>query len=232
MRRALLFASLAAACADPAPTPAIRGLRVTAPSGAVELVPVPGEGLAVAWTAEVDGDVALTLGLVPDRVGDPTIALGTVPATVGRLTWALPTPAPRAGTYRVHATAYGDGRPLVDASASAIVVMQGVEFDATALTFTGADLDRDVDVTATVGRPIDVELAATPVGATAPRYLLVTASIASDLAPIGRSFRWTGVAQDGTALPAGAYDVSIGVAPQARPGTRYQVGGLVVTWTP
>ncbi|MBL8621615.1 MAG: hypothetical protein JNK64_09935 [Myxococcales bacterium] len=232
MRRALLFASLAAACADPAPTPAIRDLRVTAPSGAVELVPVPAEGLAVAWAADVDGDVELALGLVPDRVGDPTIALGTVPATVGRLTWALPTPAPRAGTYRVHATAYGDGRPLIDASASAIVVMQGVEFDATALAFTGADLDRDVDVTATVGRPIDVALAATPAGASAPRYLLVTASIASDLAPIGRSFRWTGVAQDGTALPAGAYDVTIDVAPQARPGTRYQVGGLVVTWTP
>jgi hypothetical protein len=229
-RCAALGLGLLGACADPAP--AIRDLRLTAPSGAVELVPVPAEGLAVAWTADVDGDVALTLGMVPDRVGDPTIAMATVPATVGLLTWALPTPAPRAGTYRVHATAYGDGRPLVDASASAIVVMQGVEFDAAALTFTGADLDRDVDVTATVGRPIDVELAATPTGATAPRYLLVTASIASDLAPIGRSFRWTGVAQDGAALPAGAYDVTLRVAPQARPGTRYDVGGLVVTWTP
>ena len=79
---------------------------------------------------------------------------------------------------------------------------------------------------------IGVELAATPVGATAPRFLLVTASIASDLAPIGRSFRWTGVAQDGAALPAGAYDVTLRVAPQARPGARYDVGGLVVTWTP
>ncbi|MBP6849456.1 MAG: hypothetical protein KA201_37195, partial [Kofleriaceae bacterium] len=112
-RRAALGLGLLAACADPAP--AIRDLRVTAPSGAVELVPVPGEALAIAWTADVDGEVALALGLVPDRVGDPTIAMGTVPATVGLLTWALPTPAPRAGTYRVHATAYGDGRPLVDA---------------------------------------------------------------------------------------------------------------------
>ncbi len=229
-RRAALGLGLLAACADPAP--AIRDLRLTAPTGAVELVPVPAEGLAIAWTAEVDGDVALALTLVPDRVGDPVVAIATVDAAVGATTWTLPTPAPRAGTYRLRAEAAAGGRVLATTAASAIVVMQGVEFDAAALTFTGADLDRDVDVTATVGRPIDVELAATPVGATAPRYLLVAASIASDLAPIGRSFRWTGAAQDGAALPAGAYDVALRVAPQARPGTRYEVGGLVVTWTP
>ncbi len=229
-RRAALGLGLLAACADPAP--AIRDLRVTAPSGAVELVPVPGEALAIAWTADVDGEVALAFTLAPDRAGDPVVAVATIDAAAGATTWALPSPAPRAGTYRLRAEATAGGRALATASASAIVVMQGVEFDAAALTFTGADLDRDVDVTATVGRPIGVELAATPVGATAPRFLLVTASIASDLAPIGRSFRWTGVAQDGAALPAGAYDVTLRVAPQARPGARYDVGGLVVTWTP
>lgn len=230
MRGGLLVAIFAGACADPAP--AIHDLRLTAPAGAVELVPVPGEALAIAWTAAVDGEVALALTLVPDRPGDPAVAVATVAAAAGATTWTLPTPAPRAGTYRLRAEATAGARALATTTASAIVVMQGVEFDAAALTFTGADLDRDVDVTATVGRPIDVELTATPVGAATPRYLLLAASIASDLAPIGRSFRWTGAAQDGTALPAGAYDVAIRVAPQARPGTHYDVGGLVVTWTP
>ena len=225
----MLPLTLVAACADP--DPAVRGLRLTAPVGTAELVPVPDEALTVAWTAEVDGDPQLALRLVPDA-GGPPLELGSVAARPGALVWRLPAPPPTAGSYRVRAVATGDGRVLATADASAIVVMQGVWFAATALAFTGADVDRDVELTAILGQQIDLELTATPVGAATPRHVLARATLASDLAPIRHAIRWRGVDLDGVALPAGGYDVTATVAPRARPGTRYQVAGPVVTWTP
>jgi hypothetical protein len=102
-RCAALGLGLLGACADPAP--AIRDLRLTAPSGAVELVPVPAEGLAVAWTADVDGDVALAFTLAPDRAGDPVVAVATIDAAAGTTTGRCPArpaaaPAARRGHRR------------------------------------------------------------------------------------------------------------------------------------
>ena len=145
--------------------------------------------------------------------------------------WTTRTSAPRAGTFQLVATARAGTEVLAEARSTAIVIVQGVEFRDRELAFAGADVERDVWITATLGQPIDVELTATARGAAAPTYLLATTTIASDLAPIGRVFRWTGAARDGAALPAGSYDVAVTVRPRIRAGS-YQVGGLVVRWAP
>lgn len=217
------------ACADPPAT--VTDLRLTAPVGVAELVPMPGEALTVAWTATATGAATLRLALAPGRPGDPEVALGDVDLALGALTWPLPAPAPRAGTFQIVAVAHAGADVLAERRGSAIVIVQGVEFRDAELTFAAADVERDVWITATLGQPIDVELRATPRGAAAPSYLLATTHIASDLAPIGRVFRWTGAALDDAALPAGSYDVAVTVAPQGRAGT-YQAGGLVVHWAP
>lgn len=233
MRTAVLGLVAIAACADDHGPPRVDGLRLTAPVGVVELVPVPDEALAITWRADTDGadDVRLALTLEPDRPGDPIVPVADVALADGAATWSLPSPPPRAGTFQLAARAYTGALELAATRSAAIVLVQGVEFRDRALAFTAADVERDVWITATLGRPIDVALVATPTGAAAPRYPLAHASIASDLAPIGRVFTWTGVDEDGTAIPAGSYAVTVDVTPRDRP-VGYTAGGLTVTWTP
>ncbi|MEZ4404122.1 MAG: hypothetical protein R3B06_29135 [Kofleriaceae bacterium] len=224
--------ALVAGCAGPAPA-TIADLRVTAPTGAAEVVPVADEALAIAWTATVTGAVDLTLALVPDQPSNPAVTLATVDAAAGQLRWLVPRPPPAPGTYRLTATATdaAGGAALATAAASAIVVVQGVVFRAAALTFTGADPERDVWLTVTNGQPIDVALELSPPGQAGPRVTVATATIASDLAPVGRVLRFDGTTVDGAPLAGGSYDAHLVVTPPARP-TGYQVDGLTIHWTP
>ena len=232
--RAAVFGLIAmTACGEDSGAPRVDELRLTAPVGVVELVPVPGEALAVTWRADTEGadDVRLALALEPGRVGDPVVPMLDAALVDGAATWTLPSPSPRPGTFQLTARAYVDDVELATTRSAAIVLVQGVEFRDRALAFTAADVERDVWITATLGLPIDIELVATPAGAATPRHVLARGRIASDLAPIGRVFVWTGTDLDGVALPGGSYDVTVDVTPRDRP-VGYTAAGLTVTWTP
>lgn len=202
-------------------------VRVTAPADLVELVPVPGDELTLAWTVRGAGPLTVAATLVPDRVGGPSIAVGRWDADVGGAIWRVPDPPPQHGTYRIRVEVAADGAILATAEAQAIVVMQGAHFRDSALTFSAADAERDLWIEATVGRPVTVELRA-DAGADARR--LFRGTIASDLAPVGRVLRWPAVDLDGAALPAATYAVWLDLT--AADGERYRVDGLTVTWTP
>jgi hypothetical protein len=135
---------------------------------------------------------------------------------------------PRHGTYRVRANAVaGAAPPLATAWAPAVVVLQGAHFRAERLTFTSADVERGVWIEATVARQISVELVASAGGAD---HVLARTTIASDLAPIGRVFAWTGADLAGVPLGAATYAVALAVT--TADGLRYRVGGLTVDWQP
>ncbi|MBP8805489.1 MAG: hypothetical protein KBG48_06805 [Kofleriaceae bacterium] len=230
MRLAALAAVACAVAPGCAAPPAVDELRVLSPTAAVEVVPVAGYPLGATWSYAGDpAEVALTL--VPDRAGGATVPLGRTPATAGAATWTVTAPAPRHGTYRLRADAYltGVAAAAATAWAPAIVLMQGASFRDSTLTFTGADPERDVWVEATVGRPIAIELVARRDGA-GPPQILARGSIASDLAPIGRVYRWPTVDVDGAPVEAGTYAVVLAVT--SADGERYLVDGLEVAWQP
>lgn len=227
MRRAALLVIAIAGCGadDEA---AVRSFRFTAPSGAAEIVPVPGRTVAVAWQAEVTGAVQAAIELRPVAPTGAPIALGTVAAEAGAMTWTVPDPAPRGGIYQLAARLVDDGGgALDDVRSTAIVVMQGAEFRDATLAFSGADVDRDLWITVTTASVIDVELFLAA-DAAAPRQVLARASVASDLAPIGRVFRWSGETVDGAAVPAGDHLAFL----EVRGDATYVRGGLQVRWTP
>lgn len=219
-----------AACADDAPTATVRSFRFTAPGAAIEIVPVPTEALRVTWTADSDGAIAVELALVPTRPAGPAIPLGTAAIADGGLTWAVPAAAPRAGLYQLTATLRAEAVELAAVTASTIVILQGVEFRDPVLAFRGTDLDRDLWITATTASILDVEVYLAT-AATAPRQVLARASIASDLAPIGRVFTFTGQTVDGVAIAAGDH---LGfIEARARDGAvTYRRDGLALRWEP
>jgi hypothetical protein len=63
-----------------------------------------------------------------------------------------------------------------------------------------------------------------------PPQILARGSIASDLAPIGRVYRWPTVDVDGAPVEAGTYAVVLAVT--SADGERYLVDGLEVAWQP
>jgi hypothetical protein len=231
VRRAasLTMCSLAlVACTDP--DPSLQTFRFTAPGPAIELVPVPGESLAIAWTAEHDGALDVDLELRPTNPpGDP-IGLGLASIDDGAFTWPLPADAPRAGLYQLVA-GVRDGERLLDETTSpSIILVQGAEFRDTALTFTGAQTDRDIWIRATLASIIEVEVFLADTS-TSPRHVLARFSVASDLAPIGRVIVFNGTTLDGDPIPAGTHHAFIEIL--ARDGTAtYLRDGLTVTWTP
>ena len=224
---------------DPAPT--LDDLRFTEPADAVELVPVPGNTLRFAWSNdEADAaDLQISIGAVP-TAGDPVsywLAQGAYPdgaasyQVVAPPLWVIPVAAPPpAGVYRLHATAWYGGDVVADAWATGLLVVQGASFRERELTFTADESDRDIwltTVTATVARAV-VFLADTPDG---PRQVLSDATIASDLAPVGRVITFTGRTIDDVAIPAGTYQAFIEV--RAHDGAqRYVMGGLTIHWQP
>lgn len=231
MRRALPGLAIAcsavlAGCDDGAPA-AVRSFRFTAPGPAVEVLPVPGEQLALAWQADVDGDVRATLALRPVTPSGPALALGEAAVADGGATWTVPDPPPRGGLYQLAASLRAGDDELAAITAPAIVIVQGVEFRDRALAFTGADPERDLWITAATASVLEVELYLAE-RADGPRAVLARSTVASDLAPIGRVFRFTGTTVDGAPIPAGEHLAFL----EARGRATYVRGGLTLTWTP
>lgn len=245
LARALLLAVTlaAAACAlpeDAEPTPEVTDLRLVEPAAATELVPVPGNTVGFRWTAATAhaDDVILAIDVVSTAADQTALWLtgGPIAAGAAQYTvvtppvWLLPEgPPPPAGVYRLHATAWHDGVALADAWAAGLLVVQGASFREHELTFTADPNARDIwmtTVTATVARAV-VYLAER---FDAPRLVISDATIASDLAPVGRVVTFTGRTLDDVAIPAGTYQAFVEI--EAMNHQRYIMGGLTVHWTP
>jgi hypothetical protein len=226
--RALVLAMVGlAACADEGGGATIYDFHFTEPGPAVELLPVPGETMPIAWTVDSSDPVGIRLSL--DSVNPP--GSGSVvyvgPADAGHATWTMPDPPLRGGIYHLVAQLECCGASLGEFTATTIVVVQGVEFRDPVLSFTGADVDRDLWITATTASVIDVELYLAA-AADAPRLVLARTTVASDLAPIGRVFRFTGQTVDGADVPAGDH---LGFL-EVRGRATYVRGGLALHWAP
>ena len=197
----LAVAALATAACEPAPAPAVRAFRVTAPAAAVELVPTPADFVDVVWTYDADDaeHLAVTIQAVP-TVGETSaswlasalLANGSARYVVPAVNvWVPPLNVVPAGVYQVLATVYADGDVLAESTAPGLLVLQGVEFRDRDLTFTSDVAQRDLwmtTVTATVARAT-VYLTSAVGGA---RQVISQATIASDLAPVGRVITFTG----------------------------------------
>ena len=226
MRRALLAIVAVAGCGGGAAE--VETFQFTMPGAALEIVPVPGEPVAIAWIAAGDPGVAVDLVLRPRTPPGPDLALGTRALADGGLAWSVPDPAPRAGLYQLRATLRDGATVLDEVAAPTVVLLQGAEFRDAALTFTGAGTERDLWITVTTASIVEVEVfLAGPAGL---RRVLARATVASDLAPIGRVYPFTGQTVDGAAIPAGTHDAFLEVRPPAH--AAYLRGGLTVTWTP
>lgn len=225
----MIAVGMIAACGDDR-GPALREFRFTRPGPALELVPVPDEPVVVAWEADGDGALAVDVTLVPvNPPGRPRV-VGTARLDEGGVTGAIGLTPPRAGIYQIAAT-IRDGATVIDErTATSIVLVQGAEFRDAAVTFTGGAGDRDLAVTATTASIIGIELYLAA-DVAAPRWVIARGSIASDLAPIGRVYTFTGTTIEGAAIPAGTHGAFLEIT--TRDGAvRYQRGGLSLTWTP
>ena len=167
----------------------------------------PGE---IAWAALTDGTARYVV---------PPAADGVLP---------LPPPLPPA-VYQLVGHVRG-ATEVATAIAPGLLVMQGASFRERELTFTADVAARDIwmtTVTATVAR---ATVSLTPV-AGGDALVISDATIASDLAPVGRVITFTGRTVDDAAIPAGDYQAAVEIA--ARGGTvTYRRGGLLVHWQP
>lgn len=224
----VVVALLVAAC-DVAP--AVRTLAVTAPAAPVEVVPVAGEGLSVAWRfdAERADEIEVTVALAPVADG-AEVPLSAATLAAGAVLWPVPAAPPEPGVYRALVRATLDGEVLAEAAAPGLVVMQGVRFRDAELTFTSDPTTRDLWLTTVVASESRALLYLAPT-IDGPRRVFADAVIASDLAPVGRVVTFTGAAVDGTAIPPGDHQAFVEVRTRGD-SLRYQRGGLLVHWRP
>lgn len=221
-------------------SPEVHAFALTAPAAPVELVPVAGDLLPMAWTYDADQADAIDVVIeaVPTTAGQGSTPLAWAPLTAGAATFVVPPdasgvlplpPGIPLGVYQVRGHARDGADELASALAPGLVIMQGAAFRAADLRFTGADLERDIwmtTVTATVARAV-VSLQATG-GA---RYPISDATIASDLAPVGRVITFTGRTIDDQPIPAGDYAVEVEMHARGNTVT-YRRGGLTLHWLP
>lgn len=238
---ALACAALALGCTSTdEPAVVVRAFTLTAPDLAFELVPVAGELVDVGWTHDADHG---------ERARVSIIAAPTGPGAAGEIAWGaltdgaaryvvppggsglLPVPPPiPAGVYQLVGRVRADGVQLAESTAPGLLVMQGASFRERELTFTSDVTLRELwmtTVTATLARATVYLTTLAGDG----RWVVSAATIASDLAPVGRVVTFTGRTIDDVAIPAGDYRARVEMS--ARGGTvTYTQGDLVVHWQP
>lgn len=235
--------ALVAAC-DPVstPGPTVRAFRFTAPATPVELVPIAGDWVDCAWTYDVDyaDQLSVTVQAVPTAGEGGSAWLASVPLASGSAlyvvpattAWVPPLNVIPAGVYQLVATVYDDGASavLAEATAPGLLVVQGVRFRDAELTFTADVARRDIWMTTVTATVALATVSLTP-AAGGTRQVISQATIASDLAPVGRVITFTGHTLDDVAIPAGDYPAVVEI--RARGGTvTYERGGLTIHWQP
>lgn len=235
----VLLAIPLAACE---PAPELRAFDVTAPEAPVELLPIAGESLQITWTFDADDadEVVVAVTAVPTTATGAEQWLGAAGLERRELRYVQPPgalfvpplpPQIAPGVYQLVANALDDNNDVLAAStAPGLLVMQGVTFRATELTFT-ADVDRRdlwmTTVTASTARATVVLIGA----GGGPRWVISEGVIASDLAPVGRVVTFTGRTVDDVAIPAGDYTAMAELS--ARGGTvTYPQPGPLIHWRP
>lgn len=232
-RPALLSLLLAPACADDVVCPSPGRFALTQPDGFAELV--PGGRVTLAWTsAGGDGGADVELALTATDGGDP-IELPAALVGDGQLTWdgqrldgSLAPPA----NYRIGGTvgriASCGGLELTPDDLH-LVVVQGLRMPDAPITFTGSQLTRMITVTTVTRSPLMVSYALDPSATTdGDELVFARATVPAELAPVARSYPFSGMTVDATAIPDGEYDlVALVGAPVA-----YRALGPRLTWHP
>lgn len=206
---------------------------LTAPDGFAEQVPTT--TVDVAWTVS-----AASYGLELDVVSgdEPAIMIQRRALEPGTIAWdgegTVGARVP-AGNYRVLAIALGpdDGAvQTVDGGADHLIVVQGVRFRDRTLSFTGAMATRELVVSTVARSTMELTLVLDPDLTTElDEKPLLTASIPGELAPVARSYPFTGMDASGAPIAAGAYTVAAVI--RARGGAiTYRIDGPTLTWAP
>jgi hypothetical protein len=196
------------------------------PGGVVEVYRNGVQPFEVAWETDADEWTAFHTQLILRLDGvSPVDATHSRYASIGAgaASWSL---SGRPGTFRLSAELRDENDwTLGTVEHSAIVIAQGIELRDAELTFTAATTERDIWVQTSTASVMVVDLVAMWDGAPTVRHPLGRATVASDLAPVGRVFAW-----DET-LPAGGYTIA-GDISAAGDTLRYSDGYARVTWTP
>jgi hypothetical protein len=139
------------------------------------------------------------------------------------------------GVYRIQG-AFGGcalSEPAYDAGALRLVYAQGLTFADTALTVTGAQTPRDLELRTVSLSSFDLELLVdpTPGGAAGDELVFATATVPGELVAMNRRYAFTGMTTQGAAISGGSYRIVARV--HARSGTVvYDVPGPMLTWSP
>ncbi|HUQ08419.1 MAG TPA: hypothetical protein VM261_38275 [Kofleriaceae bacterium] len=227
MTRAALAVALLAACGGAGDREPSFRFTQPEPGGVTEVYRRGVQPFAVAWDTDATAADALDVVLRLDGTSPAgaTYASPPFPLADGAGAWSLDDGRP--GSFRLTAELRdrADGSTLATATHGGIVIAQGIELRDTELTFTAATTERDIWVQTSTASVMVLDLVAIPDTAPTTRVSLGRASVASDLAPVGRVFAWD------TALPAGTYTIA-GDISAAGDSIHYRDGSSRVTWTP
>lgn len=237
MRAAVPCLSLAlalglAACADDVVCPSAGSFALTEPDGFAELV--PGATVTIAWTGDGDPGADVELELTATDGGAPIF----VPPALfgaGQLTWdgrdrdGLVAPP---ANYRIGGVvakiAACAGRPIVPDDLH-LVVVQGVRMPREPITWSGSQLTRMFTVATVTRSVLAVRYAVDPDPATdGDELVFLETTVPGELAPVMRSYPFSGTTVAGADIPGGEYDL---IALVGTP-TAYRAVGPRLTWLP
>lgn len=213
------------ACGDDVVCPSVGEVRITRPDGFAELV--AGGTVEIAWTA--DGTPGASMALEAVEIDGATV-VPLPPANLedGGLTWDGLHPdgwaAPPAN-YRIAGRA-GEvgGCEGVEVAGGDLhlIVVQGVRLPAEMLDFAGSDATRTFAVTTVSRSTLAIAYALAPDAGDALTILETT--VPGELAPVRRTYPFTGMTAAGAAIPAGDYDLiaQVGAARVVGPRVRWR----------
>jgi len=230
MRRlaGIVVVAVAGACSgDDVVCPSAGDFVLTAPDGFVELV--PGGSITVAWTSDGTGGASVQLEATATD-SDDRFALPPANLEDGQVVWdgagAPPANYRLGGQVAKVGGCQGATLPPDDLH---LVVVQGLRMPTAPLAFTGAQATRTVTITSVTRSSLMVRYAVDPdLAIDGDELVFAAATLPGELAPVPRSYPFSGTTTDGTPIAAGTYTL---VALVDLP-TGYRAVGPTLTWTP